>query len=162
MLVVLSNFYVQNGLLTHKKETRQTTMMGFLKREKTDGQTVLERLAVTPRDFNMLVESPVEASADNNKESATEFLVTKVDAYLPGPSSVAISVETKTVDNPVLSQEESEALIQEYFLKVRSTTTALVSLNVIVKGKMDTNSHLSKRTSVHYLFERIKKAAQSD
>lgn len=159
MLVVLSNFYVQNGLLTHKKETRQTTMMGFLKREKTDGQTVLERLAVTPRDFNMLVESPVEASADNNKESATEFLVTKVDAYLPGPSSVAISVETKTVDNPVLSQEESEALIQEYFLKVRSTTTALVSLNVIVKGKMDTNSHLSKRTSVHYLFERIKKAA---
>ena len=159
MLVVLSNFYVQNGLLTHKKETRQTTMMGFLKREKTDGQTVLERLAVTPRDFNMLVESPVEASADNNKESATEFLVTKVDAYLPGPSSVAISVETKTVDNPVLSQEESEALIQEYFLKVRSTTTALVSLNVIVKGKMETNSHLSKRTSVHYLFERIKKAA---
>ena len=161
MLVVLSNFYVQNGLLTHKKETRQTTMMGFLKREKTDGETVLERLAVTPRDFNksMLVESPVEASADNNKESATEFLVTKVDAYLPGPSSVAISVETKTVDNPVLPPEESEALIQEYFLKVRSTTTALVSLNVIVKGKMDTNSHLSKRTSVHYLFERIKKAA---
>ena len=118
MLLVLSNFYVQNGLLTHKKETRQTTMMGFLKREKTDGETVLERLAVTPRDFNksMLMESPVVASADNNKESATEFLVTKVDAYLPGPSSVAISVETKTVDNPVLSQEESEALIQEYFL----------------------------------------------
>lgn len=160
MLVVLSNFYVQKGLLTHKKETRQTTMMGFLKREKTDGETVLERLAVTPKDFNksMLVESPVEASADN-KESATEFLVTKVDAYLPGPSLAAISVETKTVDNPVLSQEESEALIQEYFLKVRSTTTALVSLNVIVKGKMETNSHLSKRTSVHYLFERIKKAA---
>lgn len=50
-------------------------MMGFLKREKTDGQTVLERLAVTPRDFNMLVESPVEASADNNKESATELWI---------------------------------------------------------------------------------------
>ena len=104
-------------------------MMGFLKREKTDGETVLERLAVKLRDFNksMLVESPVGTSADKNKESPTEFLVTKVDAYLPGLSSVAISVETRTVDNPVLSQEESEALIQEYFLKVRSTTTALVS-----------------------------------
>ena len=90
---------------------------------------MLERLAVTLRDFNksILVESPVDASADKNKESPTEFLVTKVDAYLPGLSSVAISVETRTVDNPVLSQEESEALIQEYFLKVRSTTTALVS-----------------------------------
>ena len=80
----------------------------------------------------MLVESPVEASANKNKESPREFLVMKVDAYLPGLSSVAISVE------------ESEALIQEYFLKVRSTTTTLVSLNVTVKGKMDTNSHLSQ------------------
>ena len=50
-------------------------MMGFLKREKTDGETVLERLACTLRDFNKstLVESPVEASADKNKESVFSY-----------------------------------------------------------------------------------------
>jgi len=51
----------------------------------------------------MLVESPLEASVDKNKESPTEDLATKVDAYLPGPSSVTIP-ETKTADNPVLSK----------------------------------------------------------
>jgi len=62
----------------------------------------------------MLVESPLEASVDKNKESPTEDLATKVDTYLPGPSSVIIP-ETKTTDNPVLSQDECEALIKEYF-----------------------------------------------
>lgn len=48
-------------MASNKKETRQTTM-GFLKREKTNGE-----------------------------------LVTKVDAYLPGPSSVTISVAKKII-----------------------------------------------------------------
>jgi len=114
---------------TQKRNTTNNDDGFSEKRENWRGNS-----AWKTRDFNksMLVESPVEASANKNKESPREFLVMKVDAYLPGLSSVAISVE------------ESEALIQEYFLKVRSTTTTLVSLNVTVKGKMDTNSHLSQ------------------
>ena len=77
------------------KKKRLTTIMVFLKREKTDGETVVERLAVTLRDFDksILVVSPVEASANKNKESPTEFLVTKVDAYLPGPVIVCYATQ---------------------------------------------------------------------
>jgi len=78
-----------------KRKTTQTTMttMGFLKRKKTDNKTALETPAVTLTDFDesMLVESPLEASVVKNKESPTENLATKVNAYLPGRSSVTDS-----------------------------------------------------------------------
>ena len=70
----------------------------------------------------------MEASVGKNEESPTEDLATKVDAYLPGPSSVTIP-ETKTAENPVLSQEECEALIKEYFPQGKVHTTTLVSTN---------------------------------
>ena len=123
----------------------QQTMMGFLKKKKTDSNKVLKTPAVTNLESSLVtnvqslkamnmessivmnVESTVrnvESPMDTNEESPMVMseespMVTNVDVQLSSTSTAPIPAETVPTESksthPVLSQEQCEASIKEFF-----------------------------------------------
>lgn len=86
-----------------KRPMQQTTMMGFLKKRKAAEDEVLK-------------ESVVESNSSVGEQSLID---TSVDCIMPSASTASIQVETLPIESkstrPALSQEECEALIEEFF-----------------------------------------------
>lgn len=117
-----------------KRPMAQRTMLAFIKKKRTDEENLLEMTAAT----NSNVESSMVSAASNvQSRTNVESLVDRnVDVHMdvPSTSSAPVAVETVPAESatthPVLTQEQCEALINKFLLKVKFTTTIPVSTNV--------------------------------